>query len=316
MSFELNLTDIAEFVAMHAVTALSIAMAITLIVTALLWRLIERVGPGWLGRVAAWWSAGSQHALVQRLRTVPVVGSTLQTTVHHTVNVGRYLGAHAILSFIAAMMAMMGFVAIVDEIGFDESLAQFDLALANALSRHLPQTVLKTCAVITHLGDRAALIAVTCGVAIVLFWRRKFLLAMAWLVTTASGGIMNSLLKLWFARVRPVHDHGFAVVDGWSFPSGHASGSMLVYGLLGYVIVRHTRAAFHIPIAVITVMVVIGVGASRVLLQVHFFSDVLAGWATATMWISLCIAGLEAVRLRRGWGSNGVVAASEPRDGA
>jgi undecaprenyl-diphosphatase len=310
----MNLTDIAELVAMHAVMALSVAIAIALIVTALLWRLIERVGSGWVGRIAAWWAAGSQHALVQRLRAVPVVGSTLRTTAHHTVNASRYLGAHAIVSFIVAMMAMMAFVVIADEIGIDESLAQFDLALADALSRHLSQTVLKTCAIITHLGDRVALIAVTSSVAIALLWRRKFMLAVAWLVTTISGGIMIALLKLWFARVRPVHDHGFAVVDGWSFPSGHASGSMLVYGLLGYVIVRHTRAAFHIPIAVITVMVVICVGASRVLLQVHFFSDVLAGWATATVWISLCIAGLEAVRVRSGSGSIDVAAAGEPRD--
>jgi membrane-associated phospholipid phosphatase len=109
---------------------------------------------------------------------------------------------------------------------------------------------------------------------------------------------MNTLLKLWFARVRPPHTHGFASVDGWSFPSGHACGSMLVYGLLGYLVVRHTRSAWHIPVAAVTVMLVACIGASRVLLQVHYFSDVLAGWAAAGVWVSLCIAGLEAVRVR------------------
>jgi membrane-associated phospholipid phosphatase len=40
-----------------------------------------------------------------------------------------------------------------------------------------------------------------------------------------------------------VHDHGFASADGFSFPSGHASGSLLVYGMLAYLVVRHSPPA-------------------------------------------------------------------------
>jgi membrane-associated phospholipid phosphatase len=57
------------------------------------------------------------------------------------------------------------------------------------------------------------------------------------------------------------------------------------------------RARWHLPVATLALATIVFVGASRVLLQVHWFSDVLAGWANAAAWAALCIAALEAVRL-------------------
>jgi undecaprenyl-diphosphatase len=87
-------------------------------------------------------------------------------------------------------------------------------------------------------------------------------------------------------------------VEGWSFPSGHASGSMLIYGLLAYVVVRSTPPAWHIPAALAGAALIIFAGSSRVLLQVHYLSDVLAGYASAAAWIAISIAALETVRWR------------------
>jgi undecaprenyl-diphosphatase len=73
---------------------------------------------------------------------------------------------------------------------------------------------------------------------------------------------------------------------------------MLVYGLLGYLIVRHAPRAWHVPVALVSVALIVFVGSSRVLLQVHYLSDVLAGYASGAAWVALCIAGLEVVRQR------------------
>jgi undecaprenyl-diphosphatase len=67
--------------------------------------------------------------------------------------------------------------------------------------------------------------------------------------------------------------------------------------MLAYFVVRHTPARWHLPVATVALVLVVFVGASRVLLQVHWFSDVLAGWVNAAAWATLCIGGLEAVRL-------------------
>jgi undecaprenyl-diphosphatase len=111
---------------------------------------------------------------------------------------------------------------------------------------------------------------------------------------------LNWLLKSIFERARPVHEHGVLTADGWSFPSGHASGSMLVYGLLGYLIIRHTPRVWHLPVALLSVLLIVFVGFSRVLLQVHYLSDVLAGYSSAVAWGALCVAGLETARWRAG----------------
>jgi undecaprenyl-diphosphatase len=109
---------------------------------------------------------------------------------------------------------------------------------------------------------------------------------------------MNRILKSIFERTRPLHDHGLALEEGWSFPSGHASGSMLVYGLLAYLIVRNTRSVWHLPVTLTGAALVVFVGSSRVLLQVHYLSDILAGYACGAVWVGGCIAALAAVRWR------------------
>ncbi len=60
---------------------------------------------------------------------------------------------------------------------------------------------------------------------------------------------------------------------------------------------RHAPRRWHLSVAALGLILVVTVGASRVLLQVHWFSDVMAGWASSAAWAALCIAGLEAVRL-------------------
>jgi membrane-associated phospholipid phosphatase len=284
----------ADFIARHAIAILLLFACIWLILTALFWHVVRTYGSRvWSIAVRAW-NAVRSNVHVRKLKGVPVVG----TFFTHTLTVVRYLGLYAVVGFAVAIGALTAFFGLVDEIGFDEDLAQFDAALASALDRHLSYETLRTFSLITHLGDRNVLMMLAIAVTVALLLARRWILAGAWVVTTAGGGLLNLMLKGIFERPRPLHDHGLAHETSWSFPSGHASGSMLIYSLLGYLLVRHTPRAWHIPIAVMTVALIVFVGSSRVLLQVHYFSDVLAGYMSAAAWSALCIAGLETVRWR------------------
>jgi undecaprenyl-diphosphatase len=284
----------AELVARHAMLVLLVAAGLALVATVLFWRFINAYAPACWDLVVKLWRVLAASRIAARLRRLPVLGFVLT----RTLTAARYLGVFALAAFGVAACALALFFELVDELGVGESLANFDASLSAALRKHLPYDTLRFFSAITKLGDPEFLIALVITVATTLVALRRWTLAGAWIVATASGGLLNRLLKALFERTRPLHDHGLASELGWSFPSGHASGSVLVYGLLGYLIVRHAPTGWRIPVALLSVALIIFVGSSRVLLQVHHLSDVLAGYASGAVWVAICIAGLEAVRWR------------------
>ncbi|MBB6095553.1 undecaprenyl-diphosphatase [Povalibacter uvarum] len=286
--------SLADTIARHALAVLLGMATLMLGMTHVLWRSIERHGAS-LGRlVVGLWNALRSSRVIGSLRGIPGLGHMIT----HTMTAARYLGVYALIAFAASLTLVALFFALADEIGIDEDFARFDSLLAQALATHLSREFLQIIAMITHLGDRNFLTAIVIVVMIALLVRRDKLLAAAWVIATSCGALLNSLLKVLFERARPVHEHGVVFVEGWSFPSGHASGAMLVYGLLAYIVVRHTPAKWHLPVAIVSVALIVFVGFSRVLLQVHYLSDVLAGYASAAAWTTLCIAGLETARWR------------------
>ncbi len=293
---EIPVDALADFIARHVVLLLLCFAMLTLIATAALWRLVECYG-GALWRIAARaWDWLRSNSLPQRLRSIPV----LRGFMTHALSVVSYLGMHAVLSFSVAFAAVVGFFEITDEIGLGEDLAQFDTALSTALSRHVSTDLLRLMAVITHLGDRNFLMAIAVIATVVLIIKGHRTMALAWVVATASGGLLNTALKAIFERTRPIHDHGIVTADGWSFPSGHASGAVIIYGLLGYLVVRLMPRAWHLPVTIVTAALIVFVGFSRAVLQVHYFSDVIAGYVSAAAWCALSIGGIEAIRRRNG----------------
>lgn len=285
---------VADFVARHAIAVLSVTAIATLALSAVAWHLLGTVVPRSWPLAIVLWDRARKSRLAQWVRELPLVGRFLSSTL----TIARYLGIVAIIGFGLSVGALVLFVELADEIGGGESLAEFDVALSTALREHLSRETLRVFSIITHLGDGVVLIAIGLVVFAVLAVKGLKLQAAAWVVTTLSGALLNRILKAIFERSRPLHDHGLTAVEGWSFPSGHASGSMLVYGLLAYVVVRNTPPRWHIPTALAGITLVIFVGSSRVLLQVHYVSDVLAGYASAAAWIAICVAALETVRWR------------------
>lgn len=174
-------------------------------------------------------------------------------------------------------------------------LPTFDTDLAEQLRAQLPTSVLRVIALVTHLGDVLWIAPVSVVVAVALLLRKHGRLAAAWSVALFGILPINGSLKALFHRARPLHDHGFIIEPGWSFPSGHAFGAMVFYGMLAYVLLRLSRR-FHRAIIAAAVALIGVVGISRIVLQVHYFSDVLAGFSAGATWLVLCITAAEYLR--------------------
>lgn len=285
----MTMEEWAELLAVHLWAALFVIASVMLVLVWLLWHGLQRYGARVTALLREWLVRVRPHA--QRLPLPVAFQSTWQML--------RGLGLQVLLSMAVAVTACVGFVEIVDEIGVDEDLGRFDEALAAALGRHASDAQLRIFATLTDLGDKRFLIPLVGCIAVAMLFRRRWFLAAAWIIATATGALLNTALKAFFERSRPPHSHGFAVADGWSFPSGHSSGSMIVYGLLGYLVLVHLPKRLHLPIAALAVVLIVCVGLSRVILQVHYFSDVLAGYAFGAFWVAAWIAGLEARRRAR-----------------
>jgi membrane-associated phospholipid phosphatase len=278
--------QLAELVATHLWLTLFIITSVMVVFAWGCWYGLQR----WGGRIVAssqeWLRRIRVHA--RRWPTPLVVSNAWQ--------IARRLGIQALLSAAFAVIASVFFLEIADEMGADEDLGRFDIALSAALSQHASDVQLRTFAIITHLGDKAFLMPLVAIVAVLLLRHRRRFIAAAWVVACALGGLLNLALKAIFERSRPEYLHTFAAAEGWSFPSGHSSGAIIVYGLLGYLAVLHTPRSIHVPAAAVAMTLVVCVGLSRVILQVHYFSDVLAGYAFGASWVAAWIAGIEVLR--------------------
>jgi membrane-associated phospholipid phosphatase len=87
------------------------------------------------------------------------------------------------------------------------------------------------------------------------------------------------------------------VETSYSFPSGHAMESFVAYGMLAYLAVLWLRT-WEARVAVIcgAALLVVLIGFSRMYLGVHYFSDVIAGYAAGGVWLSALITGAETMR--------------------
>jgi undecaprenyl-diphosphatase len=177
-------------------------------------------------------------------------------------------------------------------------LEAFDRGLATGIAQSSNPIVLKGAALFTTVGDHDFLMWVVCAVLVMLLWRKQWMLASAWVAASAGGGLLNAMLKALFERARPDHVHGFVHASGFSFPSGHASGAVAVYAMLVFVLLRFIPPARQPALLAAAVALVAAIGFSRVLLHVHYFSDVLAGWAITGAWVALCVLALERVERR------------------
>lgn len=215
------------------------------------------------------------------------------------------------LGFLTLLAAAGLFAEIAEALGLGGTpgrMARIDEALTLAIARHTEVHWLQLFALLTRLGDVLTLGLLGTTVALALWWRGWRALALSWVLAMAGNALLNPALKRIFERVRPIHEHGLVSETGWSFPSGHTSSATVAYGMLAYLALRLLPPRWHLPALLAAAATIFTVGCSRVFLQVHFASDVLAGFASGLAWLLVSVLSVElgrwAWRRRSGWPSS------------
>jgi membrane protein DedA with SNARE-associated domain/membrane-associated phospholipid phosphatase len=152
--------------------------------------------------------------------------------------------------------------------------------------------------VVTFLGSGAFVWPLTAVCAAALAWRRRWTEVCVLLAGMALIQIGFSEIKVAIDRPRP--PEGLIGTHGSSFPSGHAAHSVIYVWLATTIVVRLRRGLARATLVVVAGIVLTAlVGLSRVYLNVHYLSDVSAGWALGAACFSICAAiGLVVSQLR------------------
>lgn len=199
---------------------------------------------------------------------------------------------------LAASLFSLGLFAFLAREVMHNQLERFDATVGDAIRSIASDGITLTAIIVTNIGSGIFEFLLLLAVALYLIIRLRHIWETVVITCCLVGAwILNYELKDIFQRSRPSIQH-LVEIGSYSFPSGHAMVAAAFYGMLGYLIWLNLRArskpAWYV--IVITVLVIIAIGTSRIYLGVHFPSDVIAGFAAGSIWLVACIFGLHAIR--------------------
>jgi membrane-associated phospholipid phosphatase len=141
----------------------------------------------------------------------------------------------------------------------------------------------------TYAGSAQVLQTGYIALIILYLVRKEFKRSIEIFTVGVTGTIINLVMKHSFHRLRP-QDPLIDPLQSFSFPSGHATGSFLFYGLLAYLVWKTGwQWKYKVIFGIVLISFSMLIGFSRIYLRVHYPSDVAAGFLCGFAWLLLCI---------------------------
>lgn len=156
---------------------------------------------------------------------------------------------------------------------------------------------------ITTLGGGAVRVALIALIALGLLVTRRWWSMALTIIATGGAAILFEVIKLLVRRPRPHLFPPAIHADGFSFPSGHATDAC-AFALIGVYLLWHLseRRALTLLVGLLFLVFVLLVGLSRLVLGVHYPTDVVGGYCLGTAWVAVAVAilapALDAERTR------------------
>jgi membrane-associated phospholipid phosphatase len=211
----------------------------------------------------------------------------------------QVLGLQLFVGLMACVVALIIFGLLLSNVINAGGMVLFDQNLTLAVHVSANPATTQFFHLISMLGFEGLLVVVFV-VGLYYLSKRRWSYLITWAAGYAGAQVLNAILKLMIARPRPVFEDPLAVAANYSFPSGHAMMSLVMYGLLAFFMMVHIRnVVTPLLITVTVVVLVILIGYSRIYLGVHFFSDIVAGYAAGIIWLTICIMAMGLFKERQ-----------------
>lgn len=153
---------------------------------------------------------------------------------------------------------------------------------------------------ITFFGSKDFLVYGSLGLALFFFiFQRWRFYALKVIAISATTTLFNQSMKWIFDRPRP--ETAFLEQNGNSFPSGHAMIGGAFWGLITYLVWTNVQQKWlrYLLSGLLGILIFL-IGFSRVYLNVHYASDVLAGWGAGFFWLIMALFLLKRIQRQMG----------------
>ncbi len=201
----------------------------------------------------------------------------------------RYPAIYIAITLSISALMLFAFSQLVWHTIFRDSMDIFDNIVIWLVQYFANPLLNQAMILLTNLGygnTFTAMVLLSLGV---LAFFRRWLELQILVICLMGSAVLNTMLKLIFQRARPEAIH---LVEAWgySFPSGHAMVSLCFYGMIAFLISRNIHSwRGRIAVGAIAVLLISGIGISRIYLGVHYPSDVIAGYAAGATWLAFSI---------------------------
>lgn len=206
-------------------------------------------------------------------------------------------GAILVGGFVAAALLLYAFAWLATEV-LEQDTQAMDMAVLQYLQGFSSPQLTLLAEGLSLMGSQAV-VALGAALLVVLFWQRRWGAAISLILVVAGAQLLNDVLKEAFQRARPVPVVGFVDAQQFSFPSGHAMVSAAFYLYLAYLSWRLVRGRWRRTfLASGLVVLVLLIGLSRLYLEAHYLSDVIAGYLAGLLWTDSVVVGGRVLALR------------------
>jgi len=164
----------------------------------------------------------------------------------------------------------------------------FDTSINSVVQTIQSPVLIKSSAIIGLIFDTKFLIIIILILALYHWIKKSEKDAMFAIVTISFGASMVYILKEIIQRARPLNI--LIAETGFAFPSGHATISLIFFGIITYLIFKNRKSkTLKQTTLILSILAILIIGLSRLIINAHWFTDILGGFALGAFILTICI---------------------------